>query len=418
MGKVFKSKFTRGGSVLRPDVIEVTDTRLIYTKRDSNLISKDEKSISIVDIVEISIDNHLIGADLLLKTRGMGRIKIESFDKNDIKEIKKLVEQNQERIKSQNLPKTSSPVEKKVVVEKIIEKIVEKESKSKEIQIEEFRQKEELRKEKLLAKKYVDINQIPHITLNENNVLEELQKLITSYKLKIKSNSQEIYELEHLYLVYNEKIEEGLRILDKSEKFKNDISFFKNEYENLKESSKIKLTDLKNRQVIKDELLNRKKKKNNYIKYGLIGVISLFVIYLIFSPSKKEASTSIKLLVIKNEKQNNLSEFIQLNSDSTVLETKVHDELPLSFNIIKKYPKDLKSYKIESNLKFYDKDTVYISNFKDFEIKYDSKDKLAEFLKKGEGKLTLMYDGYLLPDEVEFIRNNVKFVQIDFNYEK
>ena len=93
MKKVFKSKFTRGGNILRPDVIEITDNYLVYKKRDVNLITVDEKAIPIKEIVEVSIDNHLIGADLILIGRGMGRISVSNFSKGDVRKIKRLIEE-------------------------------------------------------------------------------------------------------------------------------------------------------------------------------------------------------------------------------------------------------------------------------------------------------------------------------------
>jgi len=88
--KKFKSQFWCGGNLLRPDHITITDSEVIYKKRDGNLISINETVILIKNIVEITVEGGLFGDGLLFKTTG-GRIKINGFNKNDIKTIVRLV---------------------------------------------------------------------------------------------------------------------------------------------------------------------------------------------------------------------------------------------------------------------------------------------------------------------------------------
>jgi len=417
MEKVFKSKFTRGGSALRPDVITITDTKMIYTKRNSNLIGKDEKTIKIEEIVEISIDTHLIGADLIVKTRGMGRIKIESFDKNDIKEIKRIIEQRQDYLSSSSSVKEA----KQPIIKEVIKEVVKEQPKSKEVQLEELRIKEEKRKEKLKAEKYKDVNQIPSIKFNKDNVIEELQQLLINYKLKTKSKSTNIENLETLYTIYNHKINEGILFLKKHNEFKDDVSYYVEELEKIKNVADNKIQQLNEKKSIQNQKIIQIKKSNSKrkkITYGILGFFVVLILFFIFKPSSKEEIKPIQLKVLNTNKLDKLSEYIKVISDTTILNTEIHDEIPLVFKILKKVPFEIKASKLSSSLKFYDKDTILVTKLKDFNIKYLDKDKFIDFLKNDNGKISILYDGYLIPSDVEYIKNNVRFISIEFKIKK
>ncbi|OFX24701.1 MAG: hypothetical protein A2033_09765 [Bacteroidetes bacterium GWA2_31_9] len=94
---IFKSAITRGGSVLTPDVIIVNDNAVTYKKRNKYLINVDSISILISKISSVELDSSLWGTDIIIKSVGAGEIIGKKFTKSDAKEIKRLIQERQNK---------------------------------------------------------------------------------------------------------------------------------------------------------------------------------------------------------------------------------------------------------------------------------------------------------------------------------
>jgi len=90
MKKVFKTAITRGGSVLRPDTIIITEDTLTYKKRDTLLVTADTRMFDIRMIVDVKIDRHIWGTDIHIITPSE-RLVIKNFTRGDAHGIRDLV---------------------------------------------------------------------------------------------------------------------------------------------------------------------------------------------------------------------------------------------------------------------------------------------------------------------------------------
>ncbi len=94
---VFKSAITRGGAILTPDIIIINNNSVTYKKRNKYLINVDSITISISKISSIEIDSGLWGTDIIIKSYGEGEIVGKKFIKSDAKEIKRLIQERQNK---------------------------------------------------------------------------------------------------------------------------------------------------------------------------------------------------------------------------------------------------------------------------------------------------------------------------------
>ncbi len=94
---IFKSAITRGGAVLTPDIIIINENTVTYKKRNKYLINVDSITIPISKISSIEVDSGLWGADIIIKSYGEGEIAGKKFIKSDAKEIKRLIQERQNR---------------------------------------------------------------------------------------------------------------------------------------------------------------------------------------------------------------------------------------------------------------------------------------------------------------------------------
>ena len=88
----FSSNILLGGSILSPDRIVITDTEVVYRKRNKYLIGVDETSIPFSRISSVEIDRKLIDAHIIIYSNGNQKIRAEDFSIRDAKKIKKLIE--------------------------------------------------------------------------------------------------------------------------------------------------------------------------------------------------------------------------------------------------------------------------------------------------------------------------------------
>jgi len=93
--KIFKQSITRFGSILRPDIVTITENMLTWKKRNHNLINNDSKSFEIKKITSVEIDSTLIGTSITIRTIAGDMLQLEKFTLTDAKEMKALIEQNQ-----------------------------------------------------------------------------------------------------------------------------------------------------------------------------------------------------------------------------------------------------------------------------------------------------------------------------------
>jgi len=89
----FKSNILLGGSILSPDRIVVTDSQVIYKKRNKYLIGTDESSIPFSRISSVEIDRKLIDSDIIIYSTGNQTIIAGDFSIGDAKKIKKIIEE-------------------------------------------------------------------------------------------------------------------------------------------------------------------------------------------------------------------------------------------------------------------------------------------------------------------------------------
>lgn len=97
--KVFKQSITRFGSILRPDRLIITDSMVMWKKRNRNLINNDTKSFEIEKITSVEIDSTLIGTSITIRTIAGDKLEIEKFTLSDANEIKSLIHKKQNSIK-------------------------------------------------------------------------------------------------------------------------------------------------------------------------------------------------------------------------------------------------------------------------------------------------------------------------------
>ena len=91
----FKSAITRGGSILTPDIITVSQYKVSYKKRNKNFINVDTICIPISKISSVEIDSSILGTKLIIKSFGAGKIEANKFTKSDSLKIKKLILERQ-----------------------------------------------------------------------------------------------------------------------------------------------------------------------------------------------------------------------------------------------------------------------------------------------------------------------------------
>ncbi|MDD2413302.1 MAG: hypothetical protein PHR79_10370, partial [Bacteroidales bacterium] len=87
---VFKSAITRGGSILIPDRIVISDNTVTYKKRNKHLINVDSISIPISKISSVELDTSIWVTDIIIKSFGASEIVGRKFTKSEAKEIKRL----------------------------------------------------------------------------------------------------------------------------------------------------------------------------------------------------------------------------------------------------------------------------------------------------------------------------------------
>jgi len=87
----FHSAISRGGSILTPDRLIITDDEVIYKKRNKYLINVDTITMPIANISSVKLDTSIIGTDIIITSFGEGKIVCKNFTKSDAKKIRELI---------------------------------------------------------------------------------------------------------------------------------------------------------------------------------------------------------------------------------------------------------------------------------------------------------------------------------------
>lgn len=91
MKKVFRQAITRGGSILIPDQIIITEKTVTWKKRDKSLITVDTKVVDIQNITSVELDKHLIGTTIIIRCFGGDTLEVKRFTASDANEIKETI---------------------------------------------------------------------------------------------------------------------------------------------------------------------------------------------------------------------------------------------------------------------------------------------------------------------------------------
>jgi len=90
----FKSSFTRGGNILTPVKITITDKHVIWKKNrglDWLYLAKDSVRISKRAVTGVTLIDNIIGMTVLIETNGSPAIIAENFTLSDAEQIQDLL---------------------------------------------------------------------------------------------------------------------------------------------------------------------------------------------------------------------------------------------------------------------------------------------------------------------------------------
>jgi hypothetical protein len=98
-GQTFKSSFflrllSGDFNPFTPNVINIDESHIEYRRRNWHLISVDTENLHFQNISGISVDKHLFGSTLKIKSTGNDPISAKGFWKKDANEIKNICSKN------------------------------------------------------------------------------------------------------------------------------------------------------------------------------------------------------------------------------------------------------------------------------------------------------------------------------------
>jgi hypothetical protein len=113
----FTSRVSRLGSLLRPDIIVITDTHVIHNKRNANLITDTEESVPRDKIAGVKIHNKLVGSEITIYGYSANTfIRCEGFTEIEAKLIQVIINNayaqcsNQELLDLYNFERDIAPL--------------------------------------------------------------------------------------------------------------------------------------------------------------------------------------------------------------------------------------------------------------------------------------------------------------------
>ena len=87
----FQSQIVRGGSILTPHNLELTEDYVIYTKRNSYLIGNKMILLNYSKISSITMHTELVGTDVIIIGFGGEKIHAKNFSITDANQIYNLI---------------------------------------------------------------------------------------------------------------------------------------------------------------------------------------------------------------------------------------------------------------------------------------------------------------------------------------
>jgi hypothetical protein len=91
----FSSSAMVGGNIITPTKLTLDQNGVLYQKRSTYLISKDEIRIPYKSIVTVEIESGIFGAKISIFSSGNNKIVADNFIKSDAKKIKEIILANQ-----------------------------------------------------------------------------------------------------------------------------------------------------------------------------------------------------------------------------------------------------------------------------------------------------------------------------------
>ena len=91
----FSSSAMVGGNMITPTKLTLDQNGVLYQKRSTYLISKDEIRIPYKSIVTVEIESGIFGAKISIFSSGNNKIVADNFIKSDAKKIKEIILANQ-----------------------------------------------------------------------------------------------------------------------------------------------------------------------------------------------------------------------------------------------------------------------------------------------------------------------------------
>lgn len=91
----FSSSALVGGNIVTPTKLTLDKNGVLYQKRSTYLISKDEIRIPYKSIVTVEIESGIFGAKISIFSSGNNKIVADNFIKSDAKKIKEIILANQ-----------------------------------------------------------------------------------------------------------------------------------------------------------------------------------------------------------------------------------------------------------------------------------------------------------------------------------
>jgi hypothetical protein len=91
----FSSSAMVGGNIVTPIKLTLDQNGVLYQKRSTYLISKDEIRIPYKSIVTVEIESGIFGAKISIFSSGNNKIVADNFVKSDAKKIKEIILANQ-----------------------------------------------------------------------------------------------------------------------------------------------------------------------------------------------------------------------------------------------------------------------------------------------------------------------------------
>lgn len=93
----FKSAITRGGNIIRPDVLIINNDSVTLRKRNTYLINCDTTTLPLQNISAVTLNTSLLGTDIIITSYGGEKIIGRKFSKSDAEQVRDIINQRRGR---------------------------------------------------------------------------------------------------------------------------------------------------------------------------------------------------------------------------------------------------------------------------------------------------------------------------------